>query len=54
MPPIWITLNCTGTATTSEWAWKRNVEAVMGVMGGTEGPRGGEAGWAKWAGIVGQ
>ena len=54
MPPTWITLNCTGTATTSKWAWMRNVEAGMGVMGGTEGPRGGEAGCARRAGIVGQ
>lgn len=37
MLPTWITLNCTGTATTSEWAWKRIVEAGMGVMGGAEG-----------------
>lgn len=48
-------MNCTGTATTSEWACKRNVEAVTGVMGGIEKGRGGwEVGRARRAGFGGE
>lgn len=53
MLPTWITLNCTGTATTSEWARKRIVEAGMGVMGGAEG-QGEEKQAVRGGRIVGQ
>lgn len=53
MPPIWITLNCTGTATTSEWAWKRDVDAVMGPWEAQRGRREGKQAGRAGQGLLG-